>query len=374
MASQEGDVDEKEVRLAVDLYVCKASKEDLLLLADKLKIPDEKLEVPEFKLKVVILDHVGDVLEKKTRGERVNFMKEILVCLGAERDLPSLEGEEDERSRPVHARQRGLLDSDTGDIRSAAGMGQDRIDGGEVKSRKGIMSLESNLSAHESGVNMRSSLFRREFRIRGSIGEPGQSEKLNFVSLANQIDSGLRKGYDEDEIVDGVIQAITPGLHLRSFLEASPSLTLAFVRKTLRSHYREKDATSLYQELAVCHQKGNETPMAFLMRALDLRQKVLFSCQEQDARIKYNREIVQKTFINALKTGLRPISTSFGFRISHPISDFRTTNALRIQSTLPRRSDESCVKSRDFDMARSLNPQSWRAFLLLFTKIENGCF
>ena len=43
MASQEGDVDEKEVRLAVDLYVCKASKEDLLLLADKLKIPDEKL-------------------------------------------------------------------------------------------------------------------------------------------------------------------------------------------------------------------------------------------------------------------------------------------------------------------------------------------
>ena len=61
----------------------------------------------------------------------------------------------------------------------------------------------------------------------------------------------------------------------------------------------------MYQELAVCYQKGNETPMAFLMRALDLRQKVLFSCQEQDARIKYHREIVQKAFINALKSGLR---------------------------------------------------------------------
>ena len=39
------------------------------------------------------------------------------------------------------------------------------------------MSLGSNLGAHESGVNMRSSLFRRELRIRGSTGEPGQPEK-----------------------------------------------------------------------------------------------------------------------------------------------------------------------------------------------------
>ena len=51
MANQGGNVNEKEVRLAVDLYACKV-------------IPDENLEVPEFKLKVVILDHVGDILEK----------------------------------------------------------------------------------------------------------------------------------------------------------------------------------------------------------------------------------------------------------------------------------------------------------------------
>ena len=35
MANQEGNVDEKEARLAVDLYVCKASKEELLSLASK---------------------------------------------------------------------------------------------------------------------------------------------------------------------------------------------------------------------------------------------------------------------------------------------------------------------------------------------------
>ena len=70
MANQEGNVDEKETRLELDLSVCKASKEELLSLAGKLKIPDENLEVPEFKLKVVMLDHIGDVLEKKNRWRR----------------------------------------------------------------------------------------------------------------------------------------------------------------------------------------------------------------------------------------------------------------------------------------------------------------
>ena len=217
MANQEGIVDGKEARLVVDLYVCKASEEELLALAGKLNIPGENLEVPVFKLKVVILYHIGDVLEKKNRAERVNFMLEILVCLGAEKDVPSLEGEEGEIYGPVETRSNGPLDRDTGDVRPYAGMGQARIDEG-LRSRRGKISLESSLGAYVSSVNMRSSLFRREFRIRGSIGEAGQSEKLNFVSLANQIDSGLRKGYDEDEIVDGVIQAISPGSHLRSFL------------------------------------------------------------------------------------------------------------------------------------------------------------
>ena len=34
------------------------------------------------------------------------------------------------------------------------------------------------------------SLLRREFKISGQIGEPGQTDKLTFVSLTHQIDSG----------------------------------------------------------------------------------------------------------------------------------------------------------------------------------------
>ena len=130
--------------------------------------------------------HVGDTLEEKNRIERMSFMKEVLVCPGLERGPPPVVGKGSSTCR----------------------------------------------STDESAMNMRSSLFRREFHIMGSIGEPGHVEKLNFASLANQIDSSLRKGYDEDDIVDGVLLAITPGSHLRSFLEASSDLTLGFVENT----------------------------------------------------------------------------------------------------------------------------------------------
>lgn len=55
---------------------------------------------------------------------------------------------------------------------------------------------------------------RREFKINGQIGGGGQKDKLSYTSLVHQIDSGLRKGYSEAEIVEAVIRAVNPGLHL----------------------------------------------------------------------------------------------------------------------------------------------------------------
>ena len=71
---------------------------------------------------------------------------------------------------------------------------------------KGMEDVLSQLAKTKSS----SSLLRREFKISGQIGEPGQTEKLTFVSLMHQIDSGLKRDYQENEIVDAVICAISP--------------------------------------------------------------------------------------------------------------------------------------------------------------------
>ena len=146
---------------------------------------------------------------------------------------------------------------------------------------------------------------RREFKIFGQIGEPGQTDKLSFVSLTHQIDSGLKRKYKESEIVDAVIRAISPHSSLRSYIETLPGLSLAKLRKILRVHYREKTASELYQQLATVCQQAKETPQQFLLRALDCRNKVNFASQEADCEFDYGFTLIQKTFLKSFETGLR---------------------------------------------------------------------
>ena len=51
-------------------------------------------------------------------------------------------------------------------------------------------------------LDLASSLLRREFKISGQIGESGPTQKLTFVSLAHQIDSCLKRGSQERDVVD----------------------------------------------------------------------------------------------------------------------------------------------------------------------------
>ena len=166
-----------------------------------------------------------------------------------------------------------------------------------VKGEKGDDLVTKNVAKGNVTFDLKNSLLRREFRIKGQIGEPEQSDKLSFVSLIKQIDSGIAKGYEEHEIIDGVIQAIMPSMKLRSYLETLKGLTLPCLRKTLRSHYKERDSTSLYQGLITMCQGPKESPLSFLFRALDMRQKILFARQEAGSGLSYNPELVQGMFL-----------------------------------------------------------------------------
>ena len=57
------------------------------------------------------------------------------------------------------------------------------------------------------------SLLHIEFKLSGQIGEPGQMEKLTFVSLMHQIDSGLNRGYFMNHTFSFIIQHPLFNLH-----------------------------------------------------------------------------------------------------------------------------------------------------------------
>ena len=87
--------------------------------------------------------------------------------------------------------------------------------------------------------------FKKKFKISGQIGDSRQKDQLSFSSLAHQINAGLNRGYKEEEVIEAVINAVNPGLRLRTYLEGKPDLTLANVCKILRSHYQEKESKLL---------------------------------------------------------------------------------------------------------------------------------
>ncbi len=147
--------------------------------------------------------------------------------------------------------------------------------------------------------------WNREFKISGQIGEPGQKDKLTFSSLAHQIEHGLSRGFSELEVVDAVIRAIAPGMQLRSYLEGKTNLTLPTLRRILRAHFQERGATELYKQLTSEVQSSKETPQSFLVRCLDLRQKILFASQEAESSLKYDPKLVQSMFLHTVLTGLQ---------------------------------------------------------------------
>lgn len=142
--------------------------------------------------------------------------------------------------------------------------------------------------------------FRKEFKIHGQV----DAEKgLPFVSLIRQIETGLKKGFTNVEITDAVIRAVPAG-GMRCYLEGKSELTLGSLRQILRAHYKEKSATELYSELCQLSQHTKESPTDFLLRALNLRQKILFASKEEKAEVKYDSALVDKVFVRTLDTGL----------------------------------------------------------------------
>ena len=72
-------------------------------------------------------------------------------------------------------------------------------------------------------MNLRTSLLRKELKIKGQIGEANQKDKLTNVSLMHQIDEAQEAGYEESETVNSVIRGMIPSLTLWNVLESTPT-------------------------------------------------------------------------------------------------------------------------------------------------------
>ena len=147
------------------------------------------------------------------------------------------------------------------------------------------------------------SKFKRDFKTSGQIATC--RGRIGFSSLVHQIENGVKNDYTEDEIKEAVINALNPALSLRSYFEGKPDLTLAKLRRIMRSHHQERTATELYHQLSSTLQQPKEKPQEFLIRLLDLKQNILFATQETDSELKYDPTLVNGMFVHSFSLGLQ---------------------------------------------------------------------
>lgn len=170
---------------------------------------------------------------------------------------------------------------------------------------------------------------RKDFRIFGQIGEAGQKDKLSFTSLTNQIESGLRKGYSETEIIEAVIKAVSPGLHLRDLLEVKRDLTLPTLRTILRGHYKVDSSSDLLNRLMNISQDPKESSQDFLFRAIELREKLLWKNGDDTEEEQFSSDLIQQKFLRSLETGL--FSEAVKFQLKPYLSNTKVKDEVLIE-------------------------------------------
>ena len=275
-------MDLEELQLQLEKVLCEVSEDILIKLAVFLKLDEVKFQ-GKSKLSITRLlrrEIEEQVVQIEDENQCRVFLEEIRGQI--ESEITDKEAPPKEIGNKELEVLKQQLDNLEKDHQKQVEALQSKMEESELKA--------TATSVSKPTTNDLKSVLRREFKINGQIGEPGQKDKLTFVSLVRQIESASSKGYSETEVIDGVIRAIIPSMQLRSYLETVSDLTLPKLRAILRSHFQKKSATELYQQLTTIVQSPEESPQSFLIRALDLRQN--------------DESLVQGLFLHSLETGL----------------------------------------------------------------------
>ena len=277
----------EDLELQIEQKLYSLSQDKLEELGEFLKVSVSGLPSRRYTVKK-LREKLEETVEQYDEENLKKFLSDVWRVVSTDDEDPNLStssGEEGQDSLPVEEAQSNSAAKETEhNAKESANKGSLNSAGGVVMPE--LLSL------------------RRDFKISGTIGGDSHKDRLSFVGLMRQVDSALTKGYKESEICDAVIRAISPSSKLKAYLELMADITLQKLRQIIRVHYKEKSSTELYQELTTMIQDPKESPQDFLLRALSMRERIIFASKADDS-LKYDAVLVQSLFVHTLETGLR---------------------------------------------------------------------
>lgn len=144
--------------------------------------------------------------------------------------------------------------------------------------------------------------YKQPFKIIGVVGDNKEKNQINYTNLLSQVNDGKAAGYKITEITSAVKKSVAPGSHLRTYLDTKSSLDLTTMLEMIRSFFRERTSDEMFTELGNLRQTEMESPTDFLIRALQLREKVIAASKCEGGN--YTDQLVYSTFARSVRTGL----------------------------------------------------------------------
>ena len=217
MADNEDPLD--DIALALEGILCKQNIDVLKHVAERVSIKKEDVEDKTTReIKYMITKSYEEILddEETTDEEKKLLLNNIAI------DLQKNVHKEDVAEVKIHGNSIVGISGGGGNVVGASG-GSDADDDKVVKGERkqpGKVDIIRELSS------LKTSLLRKDLKIRGHIGELGQKDKLTYLNLSNQIAEAQTRGYEDREMVHAVTRAMVPSLTLRNVLEKMLELSL----------------------------------------------------------------------------------------------------------------------------------------------------
>lgn len=283
------EVEIEDLELQLEEKLLELDTDELSQMAIRLTINETNV-AGKRKTQIIklIRKYIEDILDKEDDSEIKKALIEIvLIANSVKIKKPSSADNGDEKEKL--------------DIAAATTLSSD--DATPMLTRK-LSNLEEKLDSLTMNKKKSSLLttWRKDFVISGKVGEPTNEKDIGYLGTVRQMKEGLDKGYDDAEVVAAVLKAIGPR-SLKTYLGMIDDLRCEDLCRYLRIHYHEKSATELYQELINMKQTSKETPIAFVVRAFETREKILIASRE-GGREAYDERQVRQLCKSTIETGI----------------------------------------------------------------------
>lgn len=296
----------EEIALKVDGMLGKLSEDNLYKLTDEINYD---LSIYPRLTKFKLLKYIRSFIDKSTEGMEEESQYELYSAI-----INSIHEIVDRNpsttvTSPVTATVAGDAEQPTPPTRGPAHASNFPEEGATAS-----FADQGNRSRREAPIPSRSiysgfSLdhLKREAKIQGKIGETSDKDTITFGGLILQISNFKDQNYTDREIQMAILKAMTPTLNLRRLIESmGNAITLSKLLMLLRTHYKEKRPSELYQELLNVKQESTEDAISFLWRAFELRARIdSASSIETDPSQRYDPRLVESVMLSSIDSGLR---------------------------------------------------------------------